>query len=154
MYSCPASVFRAFGYPRSFFLSLSLALALARSLSLSLSLSLLEHFPTFSTPPFLSLSHHTPLAPARDVTLLLTYSPTHIYIYTHTVTLPDTDDLCVAVCCSVLQCLAIRCNVLQCVAVCCSVLQYVAMCCSVLQCVAVCCSVLQCVCGVCTSIHT
>ena len=79
-------------------------------------------------------------------------------------------NLCVAVCCSVLQydsrascealayiacryatCVlqyvAVCCSVLQCVAVrgavCCSVLQCVAVCCSVLQCVAVCCSVLQ-----------
>jgi len=71
--------------------------------------------------------------------------------------------VCVAVCCSVLQYFAVCCNVLQCVAVCCSVLplysvrqiqlmlsplcrfvlRRVAVCCSVLQCVAVCCSVLQ-----------
>jgi len=72
--------------------------------------------------------------------------------------------MCVAVCCSVLQCVAACCSVLQCVAarhlgdysviaprrilvqvmcvaVCCSVLQCVAVCSSVLQCVAVCCSV-------------
>ena len=54
-------------------------------------------------------------------------------------------DLCVAVCCSVLQCVAVCCSVLQCGAVCCSVLQYVTVCCSVLQqYVAVCCSVVQC----------
>jgi len=47
--------------------------------------------------------------------------------------------MCVAVCCSVLQCVAMC----PCVAVCCSVLQSVVECCSVLQCVAVCCSVLQ-----------
>jgi len=48
------------------------------------------------------------------------------------------NDVCVVVCCSVLQCVAVYCSVLQCVAVCCSVLQCVAMCCiSVLhQCVA------------------
>ena len=76
-------------------------------------------------------------------------------------------DLCVAVCCSVLQCVAVCCSVSQCVsvskflvtfelamsqihhparreiltppffAVCSSVLQYIAVCCSVLQCVAV-----------------
>ena len=70
-------------------------------------------------------------------------------------------DICVAVCCSVLQCVAVwcsvsicvlsvdgdgflYCSVLQRVAVCCSVLQCVAVCCCVLQCIAVCCSVLQC----------
>jgi len=66
----------------------------------------------------------------------------------------------VAVCCSVLQCVAVWLNGSQvCVAVCCSVLQgeytqsirSVAVCCSVLQCVAVCCSVLQCV-AVCCSV--
>ena len=51
---------------------------------------------------------------------------------------------CVAVCCSVLQCGAVWCSVLQCVAVCCSMLQCVAMCCNVVQCGAVCCSVVQC----------
>ena len=35
-------------------------------------------------------------------------------------------NICVAVCCSVLQCVAVCCSVLQCVAVCCSVLQCVA----------------------------
>jgi len=34
---------------------------------------------------------------------------------------PDVE-VCVAVCCSVLQCVAVCCSVLQCVAVCCSVL--------------------------------
>ena len=51
--------------------------------------------------------------------------------------------VCVAVCCSVLQRVAVCCSVLQCVAVFCSMLQYGAVCCSVLQCFAVCCSVLQ-----------
>jgi len=65
------------------------------------------------------------------------------------------DNLCVAVCCSVLHCVVYVCcsviylrgesSVVRCGAVCCSVLQCVAVCCSVLQCVAVCCSVLQCV---------
>ena len=41
-------------------------------------------------------------------------------------------DVCVAVCCSVLQCVAVSCSVWQCVAVYCSVLQCVAVCCSVL----------------------
>jgi len=80
-------------------------------------------------------------------------------------------DMCVAVCCSVLQCVAVCrsvlqytescrtyqwtmshirmryvcCSVLQCVAVCRSVSQCVTVCCSVLQGVAVCCSMLQCV---------
>jgi len=36
-------------------------------------------------------------------------------------------DMCVAVCCSVLQCVAVCCSVLQCVAVCCSVLQCVSL---------------------------
>ena len=75
-------------------------------------------------------------------------------------------DLCVAVCCSVLQCVAVCCSVLQCGAVCCSVLQYVTVCCSVLQqyvavccssmlqCVAVWCSVVQCIqCVDCTTLH-
>jgi len=52
-----------------------------------------------------------------------------------------TDDMAVAVCCSVLQCVAVCCSVLQCVAVCRGALQsivnHVAVCCSVLQCVAV-----------------
>ena len=51
------------------------------------------------------------------------------------------ENLCVAVCCSVLQCVAVCCSVLQCVAVCCSVLQCVVVCYSVLQCVVLCCSV-------------
>jgi len=51
--------------------------------------------------------------------------------------------LCVAVCCSVLQCVAVCCSVLQFVAVYCSVLHFVAVCCSVLQFVAVCCSGMQ-----------
>ena len=45
--------------------------------------------------------------------------------------------VCVAVCCSVLQRVAVCCSVLQCVAAWCSVLQCAAVCCSVLQCVAV-----------------
>ena len=69
----------------------------------------------------------------------------------------DPLQVCVAVCCSVLQCVAVCCSVLQCVVkrsirivicvgpgsitgmcggVCCSVVQRVAACCSVLQCVA------------------
>jgi len=77
--------------------------------------------------------------------------------------------VCVAVCCSVLQCVAVCCRIMQllhawsfsvpmmrpscsvpkhrcvlrCVAVCCSVLQCVAVCCSVVQCGAVCCCALQ-----------
>jgi len=35
--------------------------------------------------------------------------------------------VCVVVCCSVLQCVAVGCSGLQCVAVCCSVLQWVAV---------------------------
>ena len=41
------------------------------------------------------------------------------------------NQVCVAVCCGVLQCVAVCCGVLQCAAVCCSVLQCVAVCCSV-----------------------
>ena len=64
---------------------------------------------------------------------------------------------CVGVCCNTFDratqsqaqstnvCVAVCCSVLQRVAACCSVMQCVAMCCSVLQCVAVRCSVLQCV---------
>ena len=52
----------------------------------------------------------------------------------------EREELCVAVCCSVLQCVTVCCSVLQRVAVCCSVLQYVAVSRSVLQCVAVGCS--------------
>ena len=42
------------------------------------------------------------------------------------------EQVCVAVCCIVLQCVAVRCNVLQCVEVCCSMLQCSTVCCSVL----------------------
>ena len=52
-------------------------------------------------------------------------------------------ELCVAVCCGVLQRVAVCCSVLWCVAVCCGVLQCVAVCCSVLRRVAVCCGVLH-----------
>ena len=45
-------------------------------------------------------------------------------------------DVCIAVCCGVLQCVAVWCSVVQCGAVWCSVLQCVAVCCSVLQYVA------------------
>ena len=78
------------------------------------------------------------------------------------------NQVCAAVCCSILQGVAECCSVLQCVlsnelrfaschlesgvyysmlqraVLCCSVLQCVAVCCSVLQCAAVYCSVLQC----------
>jgi len=56
-------------------------------------------------------------------------------------------EVCVAVCCSVLQCVAVCCSVLQCVLQRADVLLCVAatMLRCVLQCVAVCCSVLQCV---------
>ena len=40
---------------------------------------------------------------------------------------PNSFDMSVSVCCSVLQCVAVCCSVLQCVAVCCSVLQCVAV---------------------------
>ena len=43
------------------------------------------------------------------------------------------EQVCVAVCCSVLQCVAVCCSVLQCVAVCCSVLLYFTVCCTELQ---------------------
>ena len=42
-------------------------------------------------------------------------------------------DVCIAVCCSVLQCGAVWCSVVQCGAVWCSVLQCAAVCCSMLQ---------------------
>jgi len=62
-------------------------------------------------------------------------------------------DMCVAVCCSVLQRVAACCSVLQCAAVCCSVLQCVAVCCNLLQCAAVCCCVLQCVTVCCSALQ-
>jgi len=88
------------------------------------------------------------------------------------------DNLCAAVCCSVLQsntmrvavccsvlqsdtpCVAMCCTVsqcdmtLKCVAVCCGVTRHTrdSACCSVLQCVAVCCSVLQCVAITCVAV--
>jgi len=49
-------------------------------------------------------------------------------------------DVCVAVCCSVLQCDAVCCSVLQCVAVCFNMLQCVEWVVCVSECVAVCCT--------------
>jgi len=49
------------------------------------------------------------------------------------------EQVCVAVCCGVLQCVAVCCSVLQCVVVCCSVLQR----CRVLQGVNECCSAVR-----------
>jgi len=46
-------------------------------------------------------------------------------------------DVCVTVCCSVLQCVAVCCSVLQCVVVCFSLFQCVAVGSNLLQCVAV-----------------
>jgi len=69
-------------------------------------------------------------------------------------------DMCVAVCCSVLQCVAVCRSVLQYTESCRTyqwTMSHIRMryvCCSVLQCVAVCCSVLQCVAGCCTIAHT
>ena len=65
--------------------------------------------------------------------------------------MPETVlQVCVAVCCSVLQCVAVccsvlQCGVLQCVAVWCVAVCRVVLQCVVLQCVVVCCGVLQCV---------
>ena len=59
------------------------------------------------------------------------------------------EEVCLALCCSVLQCDVLQCicSVLQCVAVCCSVLQ------CVLRCVAVCCSAMcRSACAVCCSV--
>jgi len=41
--------------------------------------------------------------------------------------------VCVAVCCSVLQCVAVWCSVVQSIAVCCSMLQCDAVCCGIVQ---------------------
>ena len=42
-------------------------------------------------------------------------------------------NMCITVCCSVLQCVTVCCSVLQCVVVCCSMLQHVAVRCRVLK---------------------
>jgi len=52
-------------------------------------------------------------------------------------------NICVAVCCSMLQYVAACCSKVHYFVVCCSMLQYVAVCCSMLQYVAVCYSMLQ-----------
>jgi len=59
--------------------------------------------------------------------------------------LDSHEQVCVAVCCRVLQCVAVCCRVLQCIAACSSVLQHVAVCCSVLYFVAENCRMLLCV---------
>ena len=76
----------------------------------------------------------------------------HIMTHRGTCVLHIKDDrvlqcvqVCVAVCCSVLQRVAACCRVLQCVAVCCRVLPCVEVRCSALQCAVLSCSVMLCI---------